>query len=166
MTPFYALITPLASSGGGPGQPPSGAHPEHPIHYPWPGDPAFGRPPNWGTWGGAGQPGPFPPGGPVDPGYGAPPNWGTWGGSGQPGPFPKPPGIWGPTDPRPTPPIVLPPGSNVPPGADVIWPPPGPLTGPEHPITIVPPGKVMVYVNGWIIVDQPEATPAGDSEKK
>lgn len=79
-------------------------------------------------------------------------------GEGKP-PSGKPPGIWGgPWDPpHPEHPIVLPPGTNVPPGTDVIWPPDAVVS---NPITIVPPGKVMVYVNGWIIVDQPAATPA------
>jgi hypothetical protein len=51
-----------------------------------------------GTGGGGGE-------GPVDPGYSPP--WATPG----PGPGPQPPlGIWGPNDPRPTPPIAQPPG--------------------------------------------------------
>lgn len=52
----------------------------------------------------------------------------------------NPPGIWGPTDPFPTPPIYLPPelGGGRPPS---VWPPPG---RPAHPIVLppeqVPPG--------------------------
>lgn len=63
----------------------------------------------------------------------------------QPG---QPPGIWGPNDPRPQPPIAnvpgLPPmGPNWPPGGQPpgIWPGPGPLPHPEHPI-VLPPEQV------------------------
>jgi len=47
-----------------------------------------------------------------------------------PGGTPNPPGIWGPTDPRPTPPIYMPPGAGGAPGAPgvptfPIWGPPG-----------------------------------------
>ena len=62
-------------------------------------------------------------------------------------------GIWGPTDPRPTHPIVLPP-YNPPEGPPVqIWPSPG---RPTHPIVIPPPppppeggGKPPPPEGGW-----------------
>ena len=59
-------------------------------------------------------------------------------------PIVLPPGIWGPTDPRPMPPIYLPPitgaGGEHPAHPIVI--PPGSIDGehPEHPIVIPPPG--------------------------
>lgn len=68
--------------------------------------------------------GPLPGGGgPVDPGYGYPetpvdPGYGI--------PEGRPPHIWGPTDPRPTPPIALPPGY------------PGAPPHVEHPIVLPP----------------------------
>ena len=73
----------------------------------------------------------FPPsggGGPVDPGYGYPerpvdPGWGV---------PERPPHIWGPNDPRPQPPIYIPP--NVPPSLQ----PPNP-PHPGDPVTPVPP---------------------------
>lgn len=86
----------------------------------------------------------------------------------------KPPGIWGPTDPRPTPPIAFPPGwvGGVPPGG---WPdpptppgsnipPPGsppvivPGTTPTHPIT--PPAAVLIDYPGIgkVVVPQPTQT--------
>lgn len=61
---------------------------------------------------------------------------------------PMPPGggtgIWGPTDPRPTPPIYLPPGypgsppSGAHPEHPIYWP-PGTQPHPEHPIALPPP---------------------------
>jgi hypothetical protein len=82
---------------------------------------------------------------------------------GSPGPG-QPPGIWGPTDPRPTHPIVIP----IPPGEQ----PPEPGNGltPSHPIYI--PGVsgpggvkqlVFVYIPGiggvWFLVDVPTQAP-------
>lgn len=86
-------------------------------------------------------------GGPIIPDP-QPPKPPTWGG------HPEHP-IYHP--PHPEHPIVLPPGTPVPPNTDVIWPPQDPNV-PTQPITIVPPGKVMVYVDGWIIVDAPPPT--------
>lgn len=66
----------------------------------------------------------------------------------------SPPGIWGPTDPRPTPPIALPPGyPGSPPG---IWPnpPEGTAPHPEHPI-VLPPDQVPPDMK------PPEVPPAG-----
>ena len=94
-------------------------------------------------------------GGPVDPGYGYPerpvdPGWGV---------PERPPHIWGPTDPRPTPPIVIPP--NVPPG---MQPPEAPSPG--DPTTPVPPpqgtggGPVQpVTPPPYIIVNYPGVGP-------
>jgi len=113
--PFLALITPV-SSDGAPAKPPAAPDqtlpgdlpiPSHPIYYP------------------------LPPGAPVDPEYGVPiehPDQGLPGDQPEidhtlPGPQPHPEHpivlppdsggwlpiyIWGPSDPRPTPPIVLP----------------------------------------------------------
>lgn len=56
----------------------------------------------------------------------------------------QPPGIWGPGDPFPTPPIANVPGvpGYRPPGSPPgIWPGPGPLPHPEHPI-VLPPEQV------------------------
>jgi hypothetical protein len=109
--------------------------------------------------------GPMPGGGaPVDPGYGI--DLGL--------------GIWGPTDPRPTPPIVLPPPVTPPtPPTDPVDPGYGididvGYVRPEHPIVLppTPPGKPPVQwelktawtpVTGWIVVAIPtgeHATPA------
>jgi len=94
--------------------------------------------------------------------------------------LPEPPlGIWGPTDPRPTPPIFLPP--NTLPGVPshpIYIPPPSPGV-PTHPIVIPPPGSpdkpevlenwdVKAYwtpTTGWGIAivpagDQPVPTPS------
>src|SRR5262252_6370929 len=49
-----------------------------------------------------------------------------------------PPGIWGPTDPRPTPPIAMPPGGGAQPPL-VIWGPDDPR--PTNPI-VIPPGSI------------------------
>jgi hypothetical protein len=108
---------------------PGGERPTHPI--------APGGPP-LGIWGGGGV-GNYP-----DAGFPAP----------QP-PYPgQPPGIWGPTDPRPTNPIVLPP---VTPGGPpvVIWGPTDPR--PTNPIVLPPPppdtgesgGKPPPPNGGW-----------------
>lgn len=85
-----------------------------------------------------------------------------------PGPdHPPPLGIWGPTDPRPTPPINFPPGwvGGVPPvlpvPPDVTLPPPGsppvilPGTTPTHPM-VPPPAIVIDYPGiGKVVVPQP-----------
>ncbi len=56
----------------------------------------------------------------------------------------------------PTNPIVVPPGTPIPPDTPVLWPPNASV---ENPITVVPPGKVMVYIpGGWVIVDAPPPT--------
>ena len=115
-------------------QPPTGAHPEHPIYYPpgiWgPTDPR----PGWGL------PGPQPPPGvPTHPIYYPPGIWGPtdprpgWG-LPEPQPPQQPPGIWGGgNEPFPTPPISGIPGlpgyeppPDLPPVIDI-----GDL--PEHP---------------------------------
>jgi hypothetical protein len=165
-----------------PGIWPSPGHPAHPIapggpppwvSHPippsvWP-QPPGGQPP--GIWGG---PGSLPPWvmPPIAPGGPGGPPLGTWGGdSPWPGyarppiaPGGQPPGIWGPTDPRPTHPIVIP----IPPGEQ----PPEPGNGltPSHPIYI--PGEsgpggvkqlVFVYIPGiggvWFMIDVPPAAP-------
>lgn len=143
--------------GGGGTQPPSGAHPEHPIYYPpGPVDPGYGVPgPPPHIWGPT-DPRPTPP--IYWPGYPG----GGGGGTQPPGgahpehPIYYPPHIWGPTDPRPNPPIA-----NVP-GAPGYQPPSGGV--PSHPILEpAPPGKVWAYVNipggknGWILIDDPTA---------
>ena len=98
MATKQVVIVGMMTYDEGPVQPPSGAHPEHPIFYP---------PHIWGP------PDPRPsnpianvPGisNPNPPGFGARPEH----------PIYYPPGIWGPTDPRPTPPIYWPgfPGSG------------------------------------------------------
>lgn len=93
---------------------------------------------------------PIAPGGPVfpvDPGYGV--------SEGHPEhPIYNPPGIWGPTDPRPTPPIVIPPLVG-------IWPSPG---HPAHPIVIPDPTPPIgqggpIYIEGT--PDNPIKTNAG-----
>lgn len=185
MQPFLAMITPIGQS---PEQPPGiwpGPHPSHPIMLP-------GMP----GWGGGG-----PPSGPVDPGYSPPwarppvdpgysPPWARPGGPVDPGYSPPwarpgpPPGIWGPTDPRPTPPIYIPPPGSPPPLG--IWGPPDmppgfwgggmgpgvkPQPHPEHPI-VLPPNLPPVMppeagggpidwkvawtpVTGWVVVGVP-----------
>jgi hypothetical protein len=77
-------------------------------------------------------------GGPIEGGPGSPP--GIWGPTDprrthpivQPPDSGSPPGIWGPTDPRPTHPIVLPP-DQVPPGMQPPSPPPPGTTSPVPP---------------------------------
>ena len=122
--PFLALITPLSDARPDNSlpvtQPPSGAHPSHPIYIP-----------GLGIWGGPWQP-PYPSQGPGFPSQlpmpGGPP-LGTWGGVGQPYPDQGLPaggpvrpdnslpgsglGTWGPNDPRPTPPIYVPPQAPI-----------------------------------------------------
>jgi hypothetical protein len=171
--PFLALITPLASEPGGPPpgywggvappyvdiglpgpQPPSGAHPAHPIWRPdlgyWggvapplPTHPiAPGGPPP-GIWGGGNVPMPTPP--IYFPPPGGPPPLGIW------GPPDMPPGYWGggmgpgvKPQPKPEHPIVLPP--NLPPEI----PPEG--GGPALPID----WKVAwTPVTGWVVVGIP-----------
>jgi len=107
--PFLALITPLSDARpdnslpgpqpggglgiwGGPWQPPYPSQgPGFPSQLPMPGGP---------PWGGVGQPYPDQglPGGPVRPANSLP-------GSGL--------GTWGPNDPRPTPPIYVPPQAPI-----------------------------------------------------
>ena len=130
--------------GGGPvypDRPPGSVMP--PIYYPpsiWgPTDPRPSHPiapggPPLGIWGGA--PPPYPahpiaPGGPpptATPPIYYPPSVGG-------GPV-YPPSIWGPTDPRPSHPIVLPPYEPGGPPV-IIWGPTDPR--PSHPIVINPP---------------------------
>lgn len=76
----------------------------------------------------------------------------------------QPPGIWGPTDPRPTPPIAEPPGGwgGQPPG---IWGPPGPWpTPPIHlppeGVEIPPPGSPPVVIGGTQPVQPIQPPPA------
>lgn len=126
--------------GGGPMPPGSGGggspgYPAHPWVPPFGGDPGYGAPPNWGTWGGAGQPGPFPPQGarPEHPIY-YPPN--------------VPPVLTPPTPPNPGDPVtpVPPPAGSqgwpvaaiVPPPYIVVnYPGVGPVTVPA-PLTAQP----------------------------
>ena len=148
---------PWARPGGGPVDP--GYSP--PWARPQPPRPGWPVVPGWGGSlpGGGGFPG---QGGPVDPGYSPP--------------WARPPlGIWGPTDPRPTPPIYIPPEGSPPPLG--IWGPPDPRPGwglpgpqphPEHPIVLPPDlpeetpegGKITwktawTPVTGWVVVGIP-----------
>ena len=60
-----------------------------------------------------------------------------------------PPGIWGPTDPRPTPPIYFPPTPPTQPVPPVgVWPSPGPLPIPTPPI-YYPPTQPVPPVGIW-----------------
>jgi hypothetical protein len=180
MPSFYALITTVDVPQGPPGwdtfpkpqppQPPLGiwggpwlppypsqgpGFPTHPIAGP-------GRPPWWGMA--------------QDPGYGISSDrpWGpiNYPDHGLPG---QQPGIWGPNDPRPSPPIYIPPPGGQPPLG--IWGPtdprpgyglPGPQPHPEHPIVLppdLPPetedgGKIdwkvaWTPVTGWVVVGIP-----------
>lgn len=176
MKPFLALITPIGDTD---------AHPEHPIVLPPPGsggpvDPGYGKPtPPDVIWGGR------PPGGNW-PGWGPPPAWwpghpshpippGIWPQPPQPpagGGGDKPPGIWGgANEPFPTPPIANVPGApgwkppEIPPNPPVIWPGPGPLPNPDHPISKppseAPPGydwylEYLPLRGGWVWVLGPE----------
>lgn len=165
-----------------PGGQPPGIWGGAPI--PWPTPPIYYPPVNPpGIWGGGNVPMPTPP---IYLPPGKPP--GIWGGPplypdiGGPGPQPSPgwppvvmppiyyppgggggspPGIWGPTDPRPSHPIVIP----IPPGEKP--PEPGNGLSPSHPIYI--PGEsgpggvkqlVFVYVPGiggvWFLIDVPQ----------
>ena len=174
MTGYLAYIIPLGDQGGGPVDPGFGK-PLPPSQIwggvgqpgPWPGPPAGGPPlvPGWPSippypgqnppgqqppviWPGPGRP--EHPWVPPGPGSGPPlvPGWPSI----PPHPGQSPPGqlpgyIWGPTDPRPTPPIYLPPGATLPP--------PGDGAHPEHPIyypeTPPPdPGKAHVVVGAFI----------------
>lgn len=92
--------------------------------------------------------------------------------------FPQPPGggegIWGPGDPRPTPPIANVPGIDnpdppgkpeVPPPS--IWPPGPGIDFPSHPIVLppdrpeIPPGTLITWQavwspeNGWEVIGKP-----------
>jgi hypothetical protein len=112
------------------------------------GGPMPGGPP-LGIWGGGNVPVPTPPiyypPAPVDPGYGhpiAPP--GFWPGTPPPRPQPQPPGIWGGGNvPMPTPPIYYPPSPPL-----GIWGPTDPR--PSHPIVLPPvePGGPPVQIWG------------------
>lgn len=131
MRPFLALITPLG--GGGhvdnslPGPQPV---PTPPIYYPpyvdntlppYPSHPIAPGGPGVPTHPIA-PPQPGYPSHPIAPG-GPPP--GIWPSPGHPEhPIYRPPGFWGPTDPRPTPPIVLPPVPEAPPPNNAAKPPP------------------------------------------
>jgi hypothetical protein len=168
MKPFLAMITPVMS----------GAHPDHELPKPQP--PTGGQPPHPDQTLPGDLPHPehpiyypLPPGAPVDPEYGIPedgphPDQGLPGAQPRPDhdlpPFPshpivlppdsggwKPVYIWGPGDPRPTPPIALPPGGTVDVGGDklkvsCIW-------TPE---------------NGWetIVVLKPQGAHATPSKRK
>ena len=68
-----------------------------------------------------------------------------------------PPGIWGPTDPRPTPPIVIPPNwiSDGVPSHPIVLPPPRPA----HPI-VIPPDAIAPGVPTHPIVLPPPPHPA------
>ena len=166
--PFLALITPL-----------SDARPDNSLPMPQPPvDPGYSPP-----WARPQPPRPdntlpIPPG-PVDPGY-SPPWARPGGGPVDPGyspPWARPPlGIWGPTDPRPTPPIYIPPEGGQPPLG--IWGPtdprpgyglPGPQPHPEHPIVLppdLPPetpegGRIewktaWTPQTGWVVVGIPQ----------
>ena len=162
MKPFLALITPLSGD----------EHPEHPIVLPptppeqrppwWPGHPEHPIPPTVG-------------GGPI-----IPPDYGTWPPQRPPHPAhpivtppptggqppSNPPGIWGGgNEPFPTPPIVIPPIPKPPVDPPVIWPGPGPLPNPDHPInkppSPAPPGydwylEYLPLRGGWVWVLGPE----------
>jgi len=126
MKPFLAIISPVGGV--------SGAHPDHELPQP---QPPTGAPPapDHTLPGDLPVPShpifyPLPPGAPVDPDYGVPD---THPDQGLPAPQPHPEHpivlppdsggwlplyIWGPTDPRPTPPIVLP---KPPTSPDVQW---------------------------------------------
>lgn len=144
--PFLALITPIGETVVPP-QPPLGIwgptdpRPTHPIA---PG----GQPPR--PWGPINYPDQGLPGNQPYPDQGLPGNQ-PYPDQGLPG---RPPGMWGPNDPRPTPPIYIPPEGSPPPLG--IWGPtdprpgwglPGPQPHPEHPIVLPP--------------DLPEETPEG-----
>ena len=60
----------------------------------------------------------------LEPGYPLPPEGPGWPDEPPPRPQPKPPGFWGPTDPRPTPPIAFPPEYPDPPAGGGDKPPP------------------------------------------
>jgi hypothetical protein len=161
---FLAYIVPV--TGGGPVDPGFGV-PGWPAHPIAPG----GKPP--GTWGGdAPWPGYATP--PIAPG-GKPPS--IWPSPGHPAhpiaPGGQPPGIWGGgNEPFPTPPIVLPPGTEQPPPG--IWSEPiipghpahpiapgGPPPVPTHPIALPPlqiwgdpimpaePPQIIDWYAGW-----------------
>ena len=177
MQPFLALITPIGNAGGGgpvdPGysppwaQVPGGGGGQPPGIWgptdPRPTNPIAGWDPGSGTF----PPG-RPPGVPTHPVYNPP-----YPDNSLPG---QQPGIWGPTDPRPTPPIYIPPAGAEPPLG--IWGPTDPRPGlgpvapqphPEHPIVLppdLPPttpegGRIewktaWTPVTGWIVVGIPQ----------
>jgi hypothetical protein len=125
MQPFYALISPMQGGGGQPPYPDQGLPGPQPGYGPRPDNTLPGQPP--GIWGGGNVPMPTPPIYNPGGGGGQPP--GIWGGGNVPMPTPPiyfppeggqpPQGNWGPPrpdhtlpgePPRPTHPIVLPPG--------------------------------------------------------
>lgn len=137
MTPFLAMITPVSAGSGDekpdntlPGDIP---RPEHPIWYPLPPgapvDPSYGIPedgprpdqglpgsqprPDQGLPGSQPRPDQTLPGAQPKPEHPIvlPPDGGGW----------LPLYIWGPTDPRPTPPIEIPPETETDDGAKVVF---------------------------------------------
>lgn len=89
------------------------------------------------------------------------PDLGVGGGPIYPDPKPpgQPPGIWGPNDPRPTPPIHLGPGGDIG-GPPVIG--GGPIIPPDVPPDIEPPPPLFDWKvawtpdTGWIVVGVPQ----------
>ena len=154
---------PSLDVGGGPIGPPPGVWPpagvvSPPIYYPpevWP-----PRPPGQG-------------GVPTPPIYYPPEIWPRPPGQGG------PPGIWGPTDPRPTPPIYWPGYPDLPPGpdgkppeppqpGDPTTPVPPPAGSPGWPTQgIAPPPFIVVNYPGIgpVIVAPPEAPPTAAPKK-
>lgn len=168
--PFLALITPL-----------SDVRPDNTLPVPRPPvDPGYSPP--WARPGRPVYPDNTLPGNQPYPDQGLPGNQ-PYPDQGLPGnqPYPdqglpRPPlGMWGPNDPRPTPPIYIPPEGGQPPLG--IWGPtdprpgwglPGPQPHPEHPIVLppdLPPetpegGKITwktawTPTTGWIVIGIP-----------
>jgi len=155
-TTILAVITPLSSSASFPkplppggGTPPSGGYPDHTL----PGD--IPRPEHPIYY-------PLPPGVPVDPEYGIPED-GPHPDQGLPGEQPSPEHpivlppdegsgwlpvyIWGPSDPRPTPPIALPPPGEMPEGP-IEW------------------KAGWTAATGWIVVGVPSAPAPTPSKRR
>ena len=168
--PFLALITPLSGEGGGGGggQPPgiwgpTDPRPTHPIAgFPWPGQPSqpgvpthpiYNPPyPDIGLPGGQPYPDQGLPGSQPRPDQGLPGNQ-PYPDQGLPG---RQPGIWGPNDPRPTPPIYIP-------GQPVI-PEPGDPTK-AHIIVYVPgKGAVKFLVDLTTLPQRPDPTEPAPKE--